>query len=126
MTAATLPAGSLEVCHDLDDGASYRLAATAPGITTLVVRDAEDDVACVALDRAGARRLIEDIELVAGLRPTAPVVDRATALAGSVRILFERLAELDRTDPAGVAQVVAAIAAHLRSSRPLALLEVGP
>jgi signal transduction histidine kinase len=124
--APPAPTGTLEILRELHDGASYRLVATAPGTTTIALCDPEHDVACIALDRAGARRFIEDLELVAGLRPTAPALGLAAALAGSVRVVFERLAELEKTDPTGADRIYAAITAHVRSSRPLALTEECP
>ena len=100
--------------------------ASAPlGVTSLTISDPDADRACIAMDRAGVRRLIEDLELVAGLRPTAAKVPAAVALAGSARVLFERLAALDKVDPDAAAEVVQAIAAHLRAWRPLALVPGG-
>lgn len=119
---ATLPAAPLSLRRDLHDGARYDLAAPAPGVTTIDLQDADGDEACLALDRAGVRRLIEDLTLVAGLTPTAPQLGRSAALAGSVQRIFALLEELDKTDPAAAAELVAAIAAHLRSWRPMALL----
>lgn len=121
-----LPSPPLALRRELHDGAGYELAAAALGVTTLAVHDADADQACIALDRAGARQLIEDLTLAAGLTPTAPQLGRAAALAGTVRVLFERLENLDRTEPEAVAQIIAALAAHLRSWRPLALTMVTP
>lgn len=111
----------LTIHRELHDGARYDLSAAAPGVTALAVCDADGDTACLALDRAALRRLLEDLELVAGLRPTPSVVPLETALAGSARFLFERLVELDKQNPAAADRLAAAIAAHLRSWRPLAL-----
>lgn len=126
--ASAAPAtGSLSVRRDLHDGAGYSVIASAPGVTALVVRDPLDgEEACIGLDRAATRRLIEDLELVAGLRPTGARVDLATALAGSARVLFERIRELDKIDPTAADRIASAIAAHLRAWRPLALAEVAP
>jgi len=125
VSAATLPApaptGTLSVHRELHDGACYDLSAAAPGITALDVQDADGDEACIAIDRLGARRLIEDLTLVAGLTPTGPTVPLAQALAGSARVLFERLIELDKTDPAGVDAVLDSIGSTLRTFRPMAL-----
>lgn len=127
MTAAAIaaPRGTLTVHRPLHDGASYVLTAAAPGVVTLSVSDATDGAATIALERMGARRLIDDLTLVAGLAPTAPLVGLAQALAGSARLLFDRLDELDKTDPTAVDAILATIVAHLRSRRPAALLAGG-
>jgi len=115
----------VNIHRDLRDGAFYRLTAAAPGYTTITARDADGDTATPCLDRADVRRLIDDLTLVAGLAPSAPAVGRAAALAGSVRRIFELLGELEKTDGAAADEIVAAIAAHLRSWRPLALVPGG-
>lgn len=118
---AAPPGATLECPRDLLDGSAYRLVAAAPGTTTLHLRDPDGDVAVATLDRAEVRRLIEDAELVAGLRPVPSGMDPALALRGSLRRIFERLAELQRTNPAAVAAIVAEMTAHLRSWQPMAL-----
>lgn len=76
MAEPRLASAPIEVHRDLHDGASYRVAAPAPGVTTLQIRDDENDIAAVGLDRGQARQLVEDLELVAGLRPTGARVER--------------------------------------------------
>lgn len=49
---------------------------------------------------------------------------RANMLLGAVRRNFELLADLDKTSPADVDAIVAAMLAHLRSWRPMALLAI--
>lgn len=122
MVSRPAPTAPLSLHRDLPDGARYDLAAAAPGITTVAIVDPDGDGACIALDRAGVRRLIEDLTLSAGLTPTTPQLGRGAALAGSVQRIFALLEELDKTDSAAAAEIVAAIAAHLRSWRPMALL----
>lgn len=119
---AALPTPPLTLRRELHDGARYELAAAAPGVTTLAVHDAHAGAACIALDRGAARQLLEDLTLAAGLTPTAPQLGRAAALAGTVRVLFERLAELKRTEPAAADAIVAMAVAHLRSWDPVSLL----
>lgn len=110
------------VHRQLHDGAGYDVTAAAPGVTVLAVRDADGDTAAPAIDRAQARQLIEDIELVAGLRPTAARTDLAVALAGSLRILLQRIDDdLERADPAAADELRLALIAHLRSKRPALL-----
>jgi len=46
----------------------------------------------------------------------------AARLAGAVRRNFELLRELEKTEPAAVDAIVAMMAAHLRSWKPLALI----
>jgi len=110
---------------ELHDGAFIDLARPEPGVTTITASDADGDVVTVPLDREKARRLVDGIELVAGLRPTAPTLGRALALAGSIRIIFEQLCELDKTEPEAVAQLLSSIVVHLRSWRPWLLLGGG-
>lgn len=121
MTTAPDPTGSLSIRRALHNGAGYSVIAAAHATTALIVRDL-DNTASVGLDRAAARLLIEDIELVAGLRPTESAVPLATALAGAVRRNFELLVELDKLDPAAADRIAAGIAHHLRSWKPLAIL----
>jgi len=106
----------------LHDGASYELTSLLPGTAGLDLHDTDGDRAVVTFDRAGVRQLIEDLELIAGLRPTGPTVGTAAALAGAVRRNFELLGELEKTDPAAAELIAASIANHLRSWRPMALL----
>lgn len=124
--AAPQPAAHPPHTHRiLADGAEYTVSAVEPGITTLAIRDADGDDAAVSLDRAGARRLVDDLELAAGIRPTPPTIGRAAALAGSIRIIFEQLRELDKTEPAEVEALVASLVSHVRSWRHVALLAGG-
>ena len=74
-----LPSSPLTIRRDLHDGARYEVAAAAPGLVTLLVIDADGDAAPITVDRAGARQLIEDITLAAGLTPTGPKLGRAGA-----------------------------------------------
>lgn len=106
----------------LPDGGSYELCAPVPGYTALTMHDADGDRAVVTFDRGAARHLIDDLTLIAGLAPTAPQLGRAAALAGSARVLFERLRELKRDNPAGADMIVAMIVADLRSWDPVSLL----
>jgi hypothetical protein len=122
MSAVALPSSSLTIRRALHDGAGYEVAAPAPGLVTLLAIDADGDTAPITVDRAGARQLIEDITLAAGLAPTAPQLGAGQALRGSARILFERLRELKRTDPAEADVVVATIVMDLRSWDPISLL----
>lgn len=116
------PTGSLSARRELHDGAGYTLTAAAPGVIVLAARDAHGGEAHPAFDRAQARQLIEDIELVAGLRPTAAKIDLAAALAGSLRILLQRIDDdLERADPGAADQLRLAMIAHLRSKRPALL-----
>ncbi len=120
MSTAALPAAPLEVRRDLHDGAGYTLTAPAPGVTALAVVDADGDTATPCFDRAAARQLVDDIMLVAGLKPTGATVDLATALEGSARILFQRIDdELERQDPAAADRIRAAMVEHLRSKCPV-------
>jgi hypothetical protein len=107
---------------DLHDDAAIDLAVPEPGIVTITVRDADGDTVTIAFDRAVARRLIDGLKLLAGLRQTIPTLGRALALAGSIRIIFENLMELDKTEPDAVAQLLSSIVVHLRSWRPWLLL----
>jgi hypothetical protein len=47
------------------------------------------------------------------------------AIAGSLRQAFEALRELDKTQPAEVDQLIAAMVYHLRSWRPVAVAPLG-
>jgi hypothetical protein len=105
--------------RSLHDGASYEISANVPGYTGILVEDTDAAMTMIHLDRAGVRQLIEDLEAIAGLVPTAPTVGPAAALAGAVRRNFELIAELQKTDPAAAELLLASIAAHLRSTRPL-------
>jgi len=49
----------------------------------------------------------------------------AAACAELTRTLFDRMRELEQRDPHGVAQVVAAMVAHLRSWRPESVAPLG-
>jgi hypothetical protein len=49
----------------------------------------------------------------------------AAACAELTRALFDRMRELEQRDPHGVAQVVAAMVAHLRSWRPESVAPLG-
>ncbi len=109
----------------LHDGAGYTLTAAAPGVTVLSVSDQDGESAAPAIDRPQVRQLIEDLQLVAGLTQTAARLPLEQALIGTARRLFERLAELDKTDPLAADRIAAAIACHLRSWRPVALLAGG-
>ncbi len=88
MTTAALPApastGTLSVHRRLPGGGSYTLDALAPGVTTMSIRDADDDLAVLGFDRADVRQLIADLTLVAGLTPTGPTVTRAQAAANAI------------------------------------------
>lgn len=68
--------------------------------------------------------IIDDLDPATRGRTPQPV-DRAAALAGAVRRNFELLVELAKTDPAAADLIAAAIASHLRSWRPMALLQAG-
>lgn len=48
------------------------------------------------------------------------VSPRAQQLLGAMRLNLQHLVELEKTDPAGVATIVEALVAHLRSWKPLA------
>lgn len=109
----------------LRDGAEYTLTAATPGVTVLATRDPDDDTTSIALDRPQVRQLIEDLQLVAGLTATMARLPLEQALIGSARLLFERIADLEKVDPAAADRIVAAIASHVRSSRPAALLAGG-
>lgn len=113
---------ALRVMQPLEDGASYTLLSKA-GCVGIHLHDAEGDEAVVFLTRDRLRKLIEDLTVVGGLQQTPPTVERAPALAGAVRRNFELLRELEKINPAAADQIVASIAAHLRSWRPLALLQ---
>ncbi len=52
------------------------------------------------------------------------ITPRATQLLGAMRRNLELLVELEKTDPAGVATIVAALVSHLRSWKPLAATSV--
>jgi hypothetical protein len=106
----------------LHDGASYELTSLAPGTAGLHLHDADGDGAVVTFDRAAARQFLDDFTLIAGFQPTGATVPLETALAGSAQKLFERLAELEKTNPAAANRIAAAIASHLRSCKPQALL----
>lgn len=116
------PPGTIALHLDLHDGAAIDLARPERGFATLTVRDADGDMVTVAVDREKARRLIDGIELVAELRPTGSTLGRALALAGSIRIIFEHLVELDKTEPAEVAAILRSIVEHVRSWRPWLLV----
>lgn len=114
--------GTLSVHREFHDGISYDIIASAPGVTTLSIADADGDRSVPSFDRAGARQLLDDIELVAGLRPTASKLDLAAALAGSLRILLQRIDDdLERVSPAAADELRLAMIAHLRSKRPVLL-----
>lgn len=121
----TAPSSPLSCHRQLHDGASYTLTAAMPGVTVLAVTDADCDSASPALDRAQVRQLIEDLQLVAGLTQTMSCLPLEQALIGSARRLFERLAELAKTDPFAADRIAVAIANHLRASRPVVLLAGG-
>ncbi len=122
MASLPAPAAPRSLRRELPAGACYDLNASAPGITTIDVQDTDGEEACLALDRAGVRRLIEDLTLVAGLAPTGAVMGRAAALAGAMRRNFELLRELKRTSPAEADAIVAMAVADLRSWDPVSLL----
>lgn len=54
----------------------------------------------------------------------ATMSPRAVQLLGAMRRNLELLVELEKSDPAGVATIVAALVSHLRSWKPLAATEV--
>jgi len=56
---------------------------------------------------------------------TTDLTARGVTLLGAVRRNFELLAELEKTAPHDVDAIVAAMLAHLRSWKPMALLEAG-
>ncbi len=116
------PVGTFALHRELPGGGRYDLTAASPGVTTLGLRDHDNDAALVSLDRAGVRRLIEDLTLVAGLAPTGAVMGRAAALAGAMRRNFKLLRELKRTSPAEADAIVAIAVADLRSWDPVSLL----
>lgn len=122
-----IPASStpLSIHRQLHDGASYTLTAATPGVTTVAVQDADGDTATLAIDRSQVRQLIEDLQLVAGLTATMARLPLEQALIGSARLLFERLADLEKTNPAAVDRIISAITSHIRSSKPAALLAGG-
>lgn len=122
--ATALPAltGSMDINRDLRDGASYRLTAESGYVTAITLRDPHGDVACIAIDRADVRQLVEDITLVSGLQPTPAKIGLATALAGSARTLFDKLDQLNKIDPGAAATLRRSMVDHLRSSAPMALL----
>lgn len=109
----------------LHDGASYDLASVLPGLAGLSVHDSDGDHAVISFDRAIARQLIEDIELVIGLRSTGARMPLEAALIGSAQRLLDRLRDLDKVDPTAADRICAAIVSHLRSWRPQALLADG-
>jgi hypothetical protein len=102
---------------------SYVLSDESDQLTRLYVKDSDGDESESILDRAEVRRLIDDLTLIAGLAPTASTLGPAAALAGALRRNFELLAELEKTDPAAADQIAASIAAHLRSWKPMILLQ---
>lgn len=111
--------------RDLHDGGCYELTALNVGgvsYLALVLADADGDRAVVTLDREQQRRLIGDVTDLGGLQQTPATLGAAAALAGAVRRNFELLRDLEKTDPAGVDAIVASMATHLRSWKPLALL----
>lgn len=126
ITASPEPTGSLDINRDLRDGAGYRLTAEPGYITAITLRDPHGDVACIAIDRIDVRQLIDDLMLVAGLTPTPARVPLATALAGSVRTVFERLDQLDKINAFEAAKLRKTMVDHLRSSAPMTLLGVAP
>ncbi len=108
--------------RSLPDGASYELCDPMPGLTALMLTDHDGDRVVVTLDRAAVRRLIDDLTLIAGLSPTAPVVGLAASIAGAMRRNFELLRELKRTAPTEADAIVAMAVADLRSWDPVSLL----
>lgn len=110
---------------DLHDGAYcdvVRHEASIAGTTTLAIHDADGDEALISFDRSKARKIIDAIELVAGLRPTGPKIDLETALAGSLRILLAKIDDdLERANPDAADRLRAMMIAHLRSKRPALL-----
>lgn len=119
---ATSASATLSVRVDLHDGARCDVVSGPLTTTTLALHDADGDDATVSFDRAKARQLIDAITLVAGLAPTGARIDLATALAGSARVLFQRLDdELEKADPAAADRIRVAMIAHLRSKVPALL-----
>lgn len=113
-----------QVNRTLHDGSSYTMTSEPGALSVITVRDHTDDVAVVTMDRSQVRQFVEDLELVAGLKPTAPVLGLGGALASSARILFERLEQLDRIEPSAAASIRRTMLNHLRSSAPMLLTEV--
>lgn len=111
--------------RQLHDGAACDLTAAAPGVTVLSLTDTDGDTATAALDRSQVRQLVEDLQLVAGLTQTEARLPLEQALIGSARRIFERIAELAKTDPYAADRIAAAIACHLRASRSVVLLAGG-
>lgn len=115
------PDGSIQILRDIPNGASYWISEAVPGITAITICDVLLDAASIELDQAAARQLIKDLEMVAQPHSTVPTpnagpamaADRALALAGLVQIVFQRLGELDRVDPVGASNIVAAMSAEL-------------
>jgi len=124
ITASPEPTGTLDINRELRDGAGYRLTAEPGSITAITVRDPHGDVACIAIDRIDIRQLIDDLTLVAGLRPTPSAMGLAGALTSSARMLFMRIQDLDRQDPVAAAELRKTMVDHLRSSAPMTLLGV--
>lgn len=109
----------MSTCINLDDGAYCDVFATAPGIATMAIHDADGDLSAISFDRAKAREIVDAIIAAAGL---APVSDLAASLTGSLRILLQRIDDdLERIDPAAADRLRVAMIAHLRSKRPALL-----
>lgn len=106
----------------LHDGAHCSVSSAYPGTATLAIHDAHGGEATVTADRVQSRQLADAIISATGLAPTAPRVDLAAALAGSLRILLQRIDDdLERVSPAAADQLRIAMIAHLRSKRPALL-----
>lgn len=121
MTAAPAPTGIAELSGQLADGAGYTWSATG-GCTGLRIADAHGDLVAIAMTRDQLRRFLDAGATVGGLQQTPARLDLEARLAGTMRIFFERLGELDRASPAAVDRLLATVIATIRSWRPQALL----
>lgn len=115
----------MTVRRQLPDGSSYEMCAPLPGHVAVTTQDADGDRTVVTLDRAAARQYHDDFAVIAGLVATGASIGLEAALTGTAQRLFQRLRDLDKQNPAAADRIAGAIAAHLRSWRPLALIALG-
>lgn len=108
--------------RELRSGVGYRISPEPGGVTELAVHDQGGNTAVIVMDRSDARQVIDDIETTAGLKPTPAICGIGGAIANSIRMVFKRIEDLDKTDPTTATQLRRAMVGHLRSSCP-SLLE---
>lgn len=101
--------------HDLPDGATYKISRLENGGLWLRLSgDTPDNDALIHFSRADFARLRDDLSRALLVGSTGPQIT-ADILLGAMRRNLELLAELEKSAPAEVDRILAAMIAHVRS-----------